>query len=192
MLESLYWLVYREIKPILTIAIPTYLIFCIINKILIKNNKYKTVRWHIINFSFISYIITVLLLTGMFSINLMNLGGIKMAPNLMPLIQTLKDFSYYPFSVAKQVSSNIMFFIPFGLFLSCFYIKKANIKKISIIALIFSLSIEMLQYFSGRYFDIDDVIWNTLGALIGLLVFYLTKLLFNNKNNKFIEQENIN
>lgn len=41
----------------------------------------------------------------------------------------------------------------------------------TIIALLFSLFIECTQYFSGRYFDIDDIIWNTIGAIIGLLIY---------------------
>ena len=74
-----------------------------------------------------------------------------------------------------NVVGNILLFIPFGLFIS--YI--LGIKKvipIIILTLISSISIEVTQILIGRVFDVDDVILNLLGGIIG---FYIYKMFFN-------------
>ena len=44
-------------------------------------------------------------------------------------------------------------------------------KIISILTIIVSLTIESVQYYIGRVFDIDDIILNLLGGIIGFLFF---------------------
>lgn len=46
-------------------------------------------------------------------------------------------------------------------------------KNLLSFALIFSGGIEFLQMFSGRYAQIDDVLMNTLGSLLGYVVYVL-------------------
>ena len=153
MLESLYWTIKStfliNIKTVLKFAMPIYIMYYLSSRLLNKNSN-KTSYRILIEFCFTGYIITVLLLTDVLSINLINFNSIKLTPNLIPLLQTVKDFFYYRYGAVQQVLLNIIFFIPFGLF---------------------SLFIECTQYFSGRYFDIDDIIWNTIGAIIGLLIY---------------------
>ena len=48
--------------------------------------------------------------------------------------------------------------------------------------LLFSFLIEFIQYFIGRSADIDDLILNTLGAMLGYFIFYIFSGLFRNKN----------
>lgn len=51
--------------------------------------------------------------------------------------------------------------------------------------LIFSFSIEFIQYFIGRSADIDDLILNTLGGMLGFGVYLMTdKWLFRKLNSQ--------
>jgi glycopeptide antibiotics resistance protein len=54
-----------------------------------------------------------------------------------------------------------------------------------------TFGIEFLQYFMGRSADIDDVITNFLGGLIGYILFLAFNKLLKNTNfwKKFIKNE---
>ncbi len=69
-----------------------------------------------------------------------------------------------------NVVGNIALFIPFGFFVS-YYIKAKKTHQICIIALITSLTAELIQYKIGRAFDVDDLILNMVGAIIGFLAY---------------------
>ncbi|MEC2805356.1 VanZ family protein, partial [Bacillus thuringiensis] len=68
----------------------------------------------------------------------------------------------------KNIIGNIVLFIPFSFML---YIKFVNKLTINIlICMGVSCSIELLQIlvpFIGRSFDVDDIILNTIGSIIG-------------------------
>ena len=65
---------------------------------------------------------------------------------------------------AVQYLLNILFFIPYGLLFPW----KDNWKRVLVIALVLSISIELSQYiFNLGWCEVDDVISNTLGAMIG-------------------------
>ncbi len=65
-----------------------------------------------------------------------------------------------------QNLQNILLFVPFGFF--------HPVKKWAVVigsGLLFSLAIELLQYFGGYGLaELDDLICNTLGAAIGFLI----------------------
>ena len=70
-----------------------------------------------------------------------------------------------------QNLQNIAFFIPFGVL---FPVKKW--KAVLITAIIFSAAIEIAQYFGGYGLaELDDVICNTLGAMIGFWIMLILK-----------------
>ncbi len=72
-----------------------------------------------------------------------------------------------------EVIPNIMLFIPLGLFIPIVYRNKRTIFKTIIFVLLITLSVEFVQYFIGRSSDINDVIANTLGGIIGYGLFLL-------------------
>ncbi|MBR1773784.1 MAG: VanZ family protein [Eubacterium sp.] len=74
---------------------------------------------------------------------------------------------------------NIIMFIPVGMVWPYCFKKLNNVFKVVLAGFGYSLSIELSQLFVfARGTDIDDLILNTFGALIGaLLYFYLTPLL---------------
>lgn len=69
-----------------------------------------------------------------------------------------------------NVLGNIFLFIPFG-FIIASYIKPKKIWPNLFIAIIVSVTIEFVQVNIGRSFDIDDIILNTLGCLLGYIVY---------------------
>lgn len=76
---------------------------------------------------------------------------------------------------------NIMLFIPLGFFIPIVLKNKRKLYKTTLIAFGITFSVEFFQYFIGRSSDIDDIITNLLGAIIGYAIF---KIL-----NHFLEQK---
>ena len=69
----------------------------------------------------------------------------------------------------KNIAANIVAFIPLGFFISNKNPK--NVFKALIICLGVILSIELIQlFFKIGFFDVDDIILNFIGALIGILI----------------------
>lgn len=70
----------------------------------------------------------------------------------------------------KNVLGNIALFIPYG-FLASYYLNNKKFSVITILTIITTLTIETVQYYIGRVFDIDDIILNLVGSIIGFLIF---------------------
>ena len=69
-----------------------------------------------------------------------------------------------------MVTLNLLLFVPLGFLITAVFKKiNFNYKKVLLSGCVFSCSIEFLQLFAGRFFEIDDIIANTLGTLIGYL-----------------------
>ena len=70
----------------------------------------------------------------------------------------------------RNVMGNIMLFIPFG-FLSSYLLKNRKLGVVTILTIMASLTIEVVQYYIGRVFDIDDIILNLVGGIVGFLIY---------------------
>lgn len=97
---------------------------------------------------------------GTFKINL-NL-------NLIPLIDIVNS----PLEYTKNTILNIILFIPLGFLVPAIWKNYRSIKTIFFMGLAISISIEILQLFTFRLTDIDDLITNTTGTVIG---YYISK-----------------
>lgn len=146
---------------------PTLVIFLVIVTMIRivsnKHNKYKLIiHEEIMNLFFITYI---LLLFELVTSREISFVGI----NLVPFKEILRyDFGTPEFY--SQVIGNIILFIPFGFFAS-YYSRLNKIGHIAFMSLIVSLTIEVVQKFIGRSFDVDDMILNVIGGIIGSLIF---------------------
>lgn len=89
--------------------------------------------------------------------------------NLVPFREILR-YDIHSEAFLYSVIGNIVIFIPFGYFVSS-YVKAKNISPIFVIALITSLTVELVQLRIGRAFDIDDILLNVVGAIIGFLLY---------------------
>lgn len=106
--------------------------------------------------------------------------------NLMPFKEIMRYHLDSPYFF-KNVVGNILLFVPFGMF-SAFYLRRQKIFPIFIVTLITSVSIEATQRIIGRVFDVDDIILNVTGGLIGYLLFrFMDKI--NHKLPKFARSD---
>lgn len=69
-----------------------------------------------------------------------------------------------------NVIGNICIFIPFGYFISG-YVKASKVSHILFISVITSLTVELVQLQIGRSFDIDDILLNVVGSMLGFFLF---------------------
>ena len=72
---------------------------------------------------------------------------------------------------------NVAFFVPLGLAFP-FIGKSASFLKTTTIGLLCSFTIEFWQCFVGRDSNIDDLICNTFGVVVGYLLYLLMRKLF--------------
>ena len=89
--------------------------------------------------------------------------------NLIPF-KEMTRYSIGSKAFFYNVIGNILLFVPFGYFVSN-YIQAKKTHQIVIISIITSLTAEIIQYKIGRAFDVDDIILNLVGALIGFLFY---------------------
>ena len=89
--------------------------------------------------------------------------------NLMPFREILR-YNVGTSGFYKQVVGNILLFVPFGFFVSS-YCRIKGLGTITLVSLLSSLTIEVVQHYIGRSFDVDDIILNVVGGIIGFLIF---------------------
>lgn len=79
----------------------------------------------------------------------------------------------------SYVLENILLFIPFGLLLPMFFRGRCGFLLCTVLAFLCSLFIETIQYITARgYSQTDDIAMNVLGAIIGYVLFQVTKLVY--------------
>ena len=76
----------------------------------------------------------------------------------------------------KNVLGNIIMFVPYGFFVS-YYLDLKKPLSAFLLVLLVSTSIETTQLLIGRVFDIDDIILNIVGGMIGFAIYKLLDLI---------------
>ena len=82
---------------------------------------------------------------------------------------------------------NIIMFMPLGFLLPLIWKNFRNAKKVVLMGFLMSLAIEICQLFNLRATDIDDLMMNTLGALVGYCCWKVFSLIFRNAGTKCME-----
>jgi len=104
--------------------------------------------------------------------------------NLIPF----KSISHYWHHISRphgyqNILGNILPFIPMGILISINFYKLKGIIKTLLISLIFIVTIELIQFVTMLgYFDIDDIVLNLFGSLIGYCL-YKTKSETNSRTS---------
>ena len=93
--------------------------------------------------------------------------------NLVPFIWVTECYTAGPRIMAAQLLLNIAMFLPLGLLLPMAAHRLRSFPATALTVLLSTVSIETFQYFIGRSADVDDVIMNFLGGLLGYLCFCL-------------------
>ena len=148
---------------------PMFLLFiivvCSIRIIDIIMNKKKIVLYQeLVNLVFIIYLLLLFQLVTSTDFE-------SYSNNFIPFKEIMRyniDSSLF----YKNVIGNIILLVPFGYFVS-FYLNNLKWYIALILTLITSISTEIIQMYIGRSFDIDDILLNLLGGLIGYLIYKL-------------------
>ena len=77
----------------------------------------------------------------------------------------------------RNIVGNIIMFIPFGFF-SSFYLKLDRKIFVFYLTLVVSIVIELIQLKIGRAFDVDDIILNMLGGMLGYYMYRIMDRIF--------------
>ena len=99
---------------------------------------------------------------------------------------SLWDAIYY---LGTNILGNIIMFIPMGFLLPLLWRRYQKIGRTLFAGILISFLIEFSQLFSARGTDVDDIILNTCGALLGYLTFRILKYLAPNTVDSFILPE---
>ncbi len=152
-----------NIWPMLTIFVVIISLVRIVN---IKINHREFVFYK--EFSNLCFLIYALLL---FRLVTYDVNGAGTGLNLVPF-KEITRYSLWSYSFLKNVVLNIIVFLPFGYFVSC-YIRAKKIRYILLITILSSGIIELVQLQINRSFDIDDILLNIVGSIIGYFVYRL-------------------
>ena len=126
-------------------------VFCLLNQRCFHNPK-KTV-WY---FLFSLYLCAVYVVVG-----LPDIRYIRLDFNI-----NLRPFTYM-FSDYRSTSLNILLFVPLGFFLTVLWESFRKVHITVLFGFCTSLLIELLQIFTFRATDINDLMTNTVGTLLG-------------------------
>lgn len=110
-------------------------------------------------------------------------------PNFIPfntIIPYITDWHHFSFI---NIVANIFIFSPIGFFVPLLWKNWQSFRKILAVGVATTFFIEFFQLFIGRSTDIDDIILNTIGVIIGYGVFMLYSFMKNQGTSTIILEE---
>ena len=115
--------------------------------------------------------------------------------NLVPLQEIMRFIRYRDYinfsSVIINLLGNVVAFMPFGALIRWVVDRKMHWYQAMGYTFFFSLCVELLQLAAKvGVFDVDDLILNTLGGLLGFWVYYIL-LLINRRRERYDEGKRI-
>ena len=134
--------------------------FPLIALFLFITDKERFLRKWIKVLLFAVYMNTMLIIVG-----IPNVAYIRWDP-------TINWIPFHDFSSSNILGMvlNIIMLIPFGVFLPVYFAKFRKLLPTVLAGVIMSLTMEVLQLFTFRATDVDDLIMNTLGTLLGYFI----------------------
>lgn len=91
--------------------------------------------------------------------------------NLIPLRFLTQSWEMGLRKQITQSVANVLMFVPLGFIFPVVFRKMRSFRWTAGCMMFFSFLIEFVQYFIGRSADIDDLLLNTLGGMLGYLIF---------------------
>lgn len=104
-------------------------------------------------------------------------GGFNIMPTLVKVLTGEFTVGCW---IRTMLAGNFFMFVPMGIFLP-FISEKANIQNILKISVIVPIVVEVIQPVVGRSFDVDDLILNFAGIIVGYFVAIGVKTLIKKK-----------
>lgn len=100
--------------------------------------------------------------------------------NFVPF-RTIRSYLKYSSgtdNMAVNILGNILMFVPWGLGLPLLWRKCRSVFKVMFASVMLPIFIEFCQLFIGRSVDVDDVILNFTGGVLGGLLYLVLRKLF--------------
>lgn len=176
----------------LDILFPLYRIGCIFLPCLIyqyfslrKKQEKIFISSMLWRFTFLFYLYLVIDVTGV--------GTLEDIFSYPELIRP-EEINLIPFQSGVGLLNilNIIMFAPLGFLLPLIWEQCRKLWSTALLGFQLSLMIELLQLFNRRATDIDDLLMNTVGALIGFMIWLLYQKLFRKTSqqiNAFSKRE---
>ena len=161
MIAELFHKIFNNIWPMLIVFIVA---ICLLRFFYLQNHREKFCFhkefWYLISIIYMWLLFEILTMTELNSATGMN---------LVPFSEILRyEFGTTLFNY--NVIGNILIFIPFGYLIGS-YVNPKKCFAVLITTLLTSVTIEFIQLRIGRSFDIDDIILNVLGGILGYLLY---------------------
>lgn len=166
-----------------------YPLFCILLPCMLyvliqtKGFHWRTNFIHMIwVFIFLYYVYLVLETTGI---------GTIWEIGLYPGMKLQEEINLIPFrdGISLSMILNVVMFMPLGFLLPLLWKEYQSLVRTAIIGFCFSCGIEFCQLFNRRVSDVDDLLMNTLGAILGWLIWIvfsrITHLKYGRRNQGF-------
>lgn len=156
------------LPPIAVLSALVYLPY-----LLYSNRRYgkQKFSYHFVKYTFIGYCISLVFLTILWQLPISTFPPEHYFLNLRPFVWMYEVYDMGVKKMTQQLLLNIGMFVPYGLLLPMAVKKMRSLRKVVLTILCSTVTIETMQYFLGRSADIDDVIMNLTGGLLGYLFY---------------------
>lgn len=165
--------------PLFCILLPCMLYVLIQTKGFHRRTNFIHMIWV---FIFLYYVYLVLETTGI---------GTIWEIGLYPGMKLQEEINLIPFrdGISLSMILNVVMFMPLGFLLPLLWKEYQSLVRTAIISFCFSCGIEFCQLFNRRVSDVDDLLMNTLGAILGWLIWIvfsrITHLKYGRRNQGF-------
>lgn len=91
--------------------------------------------------------------------------------------------------IFNNLLGNVLVFMPLGFFLPMFFARLRKLKWLTFVSFLCTAAVEVTQLiFKVGSFDVDDLILNTLGGVVGYLVFLILEKLIAMMEGQKVEE----
>lgn len=165
------------------LAILISMVLVTILNIILNKKSNKQIKWqhYLFGYLLILYLIISLKdIVGFPTLSYLERRAMGGAPIFDPVL------NFIPLSSGIEISTvlNIVFFMPFGFLLPTLWKRFRKFIPTVVAGFLFSVIIEVGQLFTIRATDVDDLIMNTLGTILGFIVFKILSMIFKKLSSK--------
>ena len=159
---------YGNFKDIILMTWPTLFISLVVFvsiriTYLVKNKEEFVLYKEMFLLMFVLYILCLFQVVTSQDVNILE------GNNFTPFKEILR-YEFGSSYFIKNILGNVIMFVPYGFFVGKFASQK-NTKLTIFLLFLASLSIEVTQLLIGRVFDVDDILLNVVGGMLGYLLF---------------------
>lgn len=163
---------FKSVIPVFVIlSVLVFILTAAINlKFKVRDGVMHQIARIIIHFGLIMSFIGIGLVTGLPSDNPEKVTQFEPFRSIIDTYLYATDYTFF-----NAIVMNVVLFVPFSMF---FYLATSRLILTFVLSFFLSVGIEVLQYILpiGRISNVDDVILNTAGAVIGIIIGVILKV----------------